>query len=133
MRIRRSYPIILGVIAVAAVLAFVVFLRKHAPPEPARLLPGADGFFYINLGWIRRAGALNQLPPVSHDPEYENFIQETGFQFERDLDQAAFAVHYPKAAMGKSANTTGETRFSEIFVGKIQAERLRPYLRKISR
>ena len=36
---------------------------------------------------------------VPHDPDYERFIQETGFQFERDLDEAAFAVHYP--ALGK--------------------------------
>jgi len=32
----------------------------------------------------------------SRDPEYQKFIEETGFQFERDLDQAAFAIHYRK-------------------------------------
>src|SRR5438874_11055283 len=91
MRIRRSFPIFVGVLLVAAALTIIVQLRKHAPPEPARLLPGADGFLYVNLKWMRRINTGAQLPPVSHDPEYEQFIQATGFQFERDLDQAAFA------------------------------------------
>ncbi len=81
---------------------------RHAaqacPPEPARLLPGADGYFYANLKWIRRANIAGQLPDVSHDPEYQQFIHATGFQFERDLDQAAFAIHYPAA---KSGNKPG--------------------------
>ncbi len=134
MRIRRRLPILLGVLLVAAAVALVVVLRKHAPPEPARLLPGADAFVYVNLQWVRRGGVLDQLPPVSHDPEYEKFIQETGFQFERDLDQAAFAVHYPASWTGaKAPGAPEQPRFSEVFVGKIHGERLTGYLRKLSR
>ncbi|MGH9530417.1 MAG: hypothetical protein ACRD2S_10930 [Terriglobales bacterium] len=128
MRIKRRLPIFLAVLLVAAAVAFLVVLRKHAPPEPARLLPGADGFAYINLDWIRRTKIIAELPAVPHDPEYEQFIQETGFQFERDLDQAAFAIHYP----GSGAGDSQEARFSEVFVGKINGERLRAYLHKIS-
>jgi hypothetical protein len=126
MRIRRSLPIVVGVLLLAAAVALVVVLRKHAPPEPARLLPGADGFAYISLQWMRRANLLGELPPVPHDPEYDRFIQETGFDFERDLDEAAFAMHYPPNS--DAANV----RFSEVFVGKIHGERLREYLRKLS-
>ena len=97
MRIRRRLPILVGVLLVIAAIALAVVLRKHAPPEPARLLPGADGYLYVNLKWIRRADIAGQLPEVPHEPEYEQFIQATGFQFERDLDQAAFAIHYPVA------------------------------------
>ena len=129
MRIKRRLPIWLGVLLVAGAIALVVFLRKHAPPEPARLLPGADGFFYANLKWIRRANITGQLPAVPHDPEYEQFIQATGFQFERDLDQVALAVHY--AAGGPSASAP-EPRFSEIFVGRIDGEKLRAYLHKLA-
>jgi hypothetical protein len=128
MRIRRSLPIFTGVLLFAAAVTVIVQLRKHAPPEPARLLPGADGFFYVNLKWIRRANMTAQLPAVLHDPEYEQFIQSTGFLFERDLDQAAFAVHYP-ASTPKSAS---EPRFSEVFSGKIDGERLRAYLQRVS-
>src|SRR5713226_787524 len=89
LRTKRTLPIVFGVLLVAAALTLIVQLRKHAPPEPARLLPGADGFLYVNLKWVRRANIADRLPPVSHDPEYERFIQATGFLFERDLEQAA--------------------------------------------
>src|SRR5947209_8773983 len=131
MRIRRGLPISVGVLLVAGAVALIVELRKHAPPEPARLLPGGDAFFYINLSWIRRVNVVNQLPPVSHDPEYERFIQETGFQFERDLDRAAFAVHYP--AGGDGSPGAGELRFSEVIEGSIHADQLAAYLRKVAR
>jgi hypothetical protein len=127
MRIRRSLPIIVAVLLVAAAVALVVVLRKHAPPEPARLLPGADGFVYLNLQWMRRANLLGELPAVPRDPEYEQFIQATGFQFERDLEEAAFSVHYPSTSA-----QLPQPRFSEVFVGKIQGERLRSYLQKLA-
>src|SRR5579862_1240384 len=140
MRIRRRLPIILAVLLIAGAVALAVVLRKHAPPEPARLLPGADGYFYANVKWIRRANIAGQMPDVPHDPEYEQFIQATGFQFERDLDQAAFAIHYPVAKPGNKpgASAGGQPpaleppRFSEVFVGRIEGQRLRAYLAKIS-
>jgi hypothetical protein len=128
MRIRRSFPVFLGVVVVAAALTVIVQLRKHAPPEPARLLPGGDGFLYVNLRWIRRANITGQLPSVSHEPEYERFLQATGFEFERDLDQAAFAIHYPE----KRLKPADPPRFSEIFVGRIDSDRLRAYLKQIA-
>jgi len=110
-----------------------VQLRKHAPPEPARLLPGGDAFFYINLGKIRKANAGKDLPSVSHDPEYERFIRETGFEFERDLDEAAFAVHYPgNWPGGGTGGNAPEPRFSEVLKGEFHGERLTAYLRQIA-
>ena len=132
MRIRRRLPIPLVVLLIVAVVALIVTLRKHAPPEAARLLPGADGFFYINLKWIRTFNATGQLPPVSRDPDYQKFVDEPGFQFERDLDQAAFAIHYPQSWGGGTAGSASEPRFSEVFVGKIDSGRLTAYLKKIS-
>jgi len=133
VRLKRSLPVVLGVLAVAAVLVVVVQLRRRAPPEPARLLPGADAFVYMNFKWVRAVNAVNQLPPVSHDPEYEKFIQATGFQFERDLDEAALAAHYPaRWGDGATGGAAPEPRFSEIFVGKIQGVRLTAYLRRLA-
>jgi len=132
MRIRRHLLIPLAVLLIAAAVALIVALRKQAPPEAARLLPGADGFFYINLKWIRTFNATSQLPPVSHDPEYQKFVEETGFQFERDLDQAAFAIHYPQGWGNGTGESASEPRFSEVFVGKIDSGRLTAYLQKIS-
>jgi hypothetical protein len=132
MRIRRRLPIPLAVLLTVAAVALIVTLRKHAPPEAARLLPGADGFFYINLEWVRKFNATSQLPPVSREPEYQKFVEETGFQFERDLDKAAFAIHYPQNWGNGTAGSASEPRFSEIFVGKIDSGRLTAYLKKLS-
>jgi len=134
----RALPIVLAVLLMAAAIALAVFLRRRAPPEPARLLPGADAFVYVNVKAIRNADSLGNLAPVSHDPEYDQFIRETGFQFERDLDSAAFAVHYPSAQPGALNPATGnpaqdQPRFSEVFVGHVDADRVNAYLKKISR
>src|SRR5271155_3554015 len=133
MRIRRTFPIVLVVVAIAAAVTLAVQLRQHAPPEPARLLPGGDAFFYLNLGGVRRANSGKDLPAVSHDPEYERFIRETGFEFERDLDNAAFAVHYPsKWPGGGTGGSSSEVRFSEVLEGRFQGERVTAYLRQIA-
>ena len=126
MRFRRRLPILFGVLLLIAAVAIVVVMRKHAPPEAARLLPHGDGFLYLNLKDLRRAGLPNKLPAVSHDPEYDQFIQATGFQFETDLDEAAFAVHYP-------TRQVPQPRYSEVFVGKVDVQRLRDYLQKLAK
>lgn len=134
MRIRRTLPLVLAVVLVAAAVTLAVQLRKSAPPEAARLLPGADAFFYVNLSWARKVGGGTSLPAVSHDPAYERFIQETGIQFERDLDAAAFSVHYPSNwPGGGTGGPAPEPRFSEVFVGKFHGEKLTSYLRQIAK
>ena len=138
MRRRRALPIVLVVLLIAAAIALAVFLRRRAPPESARLLPGADAFVYVNLKEVRDTDSLGALAPVTHDPEYDQFIRETGFQFERDLDAVAFAVHYPSSTPGAVNPASGnpaqdQARFSEVFVGHVDAERLVAYLRKLSR
>jgi hypothetical protein len=134
MRIRRTLPIVLAVVLVAAAVTLAVQLRKNAPPEPARLLPSADAFFYADLSWLRKA-STKPLAPVMHDPEYEKFIQATGFEFERDLEAIAFAVHYPSlSGQTRTAHADeSEPRFSEIFVGKFDGQRLAAYLKQIAR
>jgi hypothetical protein len=131
MRLKRTLPILLGVVTIGAVLDLAVTLRKNAPPEAARLLPGADGFLYANYSWIRRANNGKAFYPVTHDPDYEKFIQETDFDFERDLDAVAFAVHYPKNWPGGGTGSTApEPRFSEVFTGRFDTDRCSAYLRR---
>jgi len=131
MRIRRAFPIALVVVIVAAAVTVAVQLRKHAPPEPARLLPGADAFLYANFGWVRKANGGKPFFPVLHDPEYQRFIEETGFDFERDLDEVAFAVHYPKNwPGGGTGSSASEPRFSEVFTGRFDGNKCVAYLKK---
>jgi len=136
MRIRRAFPLALAVVMVAAAVTLAVQLRKHAPPEPARLLPGADAFVYANFGWVRKASSGKPFfsganGPVAHDPEYDRFIQETGFDFERDLDAVAFAVHYPQAwPGGGTGGAATEPRFSEVFTGRFDQGKCVAYLKR---
>lgn len=127
MRMKRGVPILLGFLIFIAAVVIVVQLRKHAPPEPARLLPGADAFVYLDLSWMRLADVGHHLPEVPHDPEYEQFIQATGFDFERDLQEAAVAIHYAGPLTG------GETRYSEVVVAHLHADKLRDYLQGIAK
>jgi len=131
MRIRRTLPIALAVVAVAAAVTFTVQLRKHAPPEPARLLPSGDAFFYANFGWVRKANGGKPFFPVSHDAEYERFIEETGFDFERDLDAVAFAMHYPENwPGGGTGGKAPEPRFSEVMTGRFDGSKCVAYLKR---
>jgi hypothetical protein len=134
MRIRRTLPLALAVVIVAAAIVAAVQLRKHAPPEAARLLPGGDAFFYVNYGWIRKATNGKTVLPVAHDPEYERFIQETGFDFDRDLDEVAFAAHYPeKWPSGGTGGVAPEPRFSEVFIARFDAGKCGAYLKKVAK
>lgn len=129
-RIRKTLPIALAVVIVAAAVTFTVELRKSAPPEAARLLPGADAFLYSNLGWLRKVSS-NPLPSVSRDPEYQRFIEETGFDFERDLEAVAFAAHYPASwPGGGTGGSATEPRFSEVFIAKFDGQRMAAYLKR---
>jgi hypothetical protein len=123
-----------AVLLVIAAIGLAVYLRKRAAPEPARLLPDSDVVFYVNLGTVRHLTSFEKKPVNPDEPEYQDFVRETGFQFERDLDEAAFAVHYVKHPPAKKGDPeTTEARYSEVFVGKFDGQKLTDYLRKISR
>src|SRR5512142_133399 len=89
----RNFIVLAAVAVVIAAIGIAVYLRKRAAPEPARLLPDSDAVLYFNLKTVRRLTNFGSKPVVQREAEYEDFVRETGFQFERDLDEAAFAVH----------------------------------------
>src|SRR5205085_12262285 len=85
---------------------------------------------YVNLKPIRLATHLGEKP-VSREPEYEEFVRETGFQIERDLDQAAIAVH-PAGAASNGSAIEKQRRFSEVVVGRFDSGKVIHYLHKMS-
>lgn len=128
MRIRRRTRITIAVVVVILLLlAVAVYLRKKAPPEAARLLPESDGIVYLNLRPLRTFTHFDQHP-VTHDQDYQSFINATGIQFERDLDEVAFALH----RMPDAAGPNGPVAFSEVFVGHFDGRRLMHYLEGLS-
>ncbi|MGZ4789554.1 MAG: hypothetical protein ACXVZX_13630 [Terriglobales bacterium] len=131
---RRKFIIPLAVLAILIGIGVSVLLRKEAPPEPVRLLPEAQAYIYLDLKPLRRAGLLQKMPPVQLDPEYDEFVKQTGFQFERDLEEAAIAVHAPPPpGAGAGPNERTEERFSEVVVAHFDGQRARDYLKKLAK
>jgi hypothetical protein len=120
---RRTRRTLWIVAAVLAFLAAAIFLRSKAPPEAARLLPESDGIIYINLKPMR--GYFHkELKPPQHLPEYQQFIDATGIDWERDLDEAAIALH----RMSNPNGPNGPVAYSLVLVGKITGKKLNAWL-----
>src|ERR1035438_5297026 len=93
-RRRRNLHIALAVLLVFGAILVAVLLRKRAAPDAVRLLPSADAVLYVNLEPVRLLTDLGKKPPKNREPEYDDFVRQTGFEFERDLNRAALAIHY---------------------------------------
>ena len=119
-RTRRTLLIVAGVIVL---LAVAVFLRSKAPPEAARLLPESDGILYINFTPFR-AFFHKQIKPPERVPEYQQFVDATGIDWERDLDQVAIALH----RMPNPNGPNGPVAYSLVLVGKLTGTRLNTWL-----
>jgi len=131
---RRKFIIPLAVLAIVVGITASVLLRKAAPPEPVRLLPEAQAYIYLNLKPLRRAGVLDKMPSVQLDPEYDEFVKQTGFQFERDLEEGAIAVHAPPPPPpGAPAPPQSEIRYSEVIVAHFDGQRARGFLQKLAK
>ena len=120
---RRTRRTLLIVAAVLLLLAVAIFLRSKAPPEAARLLPESDGIVYINLAPIR-AIFHHDLTPLAHAPDYQQFIDATGIDWERDVDQIAIGLH----RMPDPNGPNGPVAYSMVLVGKITGKRLNDWL-----
>ena len=121
-RKRRLYS--LGIAAALLVaLAVVLFLRFHAPPEVARLLPESDAILYLNLKPVRAASHFDQQP-VSPSPEYAAFVAGTGFRWDRDLDRVAISLH----RMPNPNGPNGVVAYSGVMEGRFDSAKLTDYL-----
>lgn len=124
MRRQTWVPIGLVLLIAAGILA-AVLLRKNSPPEAARLLPEADGLIYINLKPLRALTHFDRKP-VEHDADYQAFIDATGIEVERDLQEAAFALSHRPHPNGPD----GPLAYTEVFIGHFDSRRLGGYLAK---
>jgi hypothetical protein len=120
---KRTRRTLLILAAVLLLLALAVFLRSKAPPEAARLLPESDGIVYFDLKPVRTF-LHKDLKPPSRVPEYQQFVDATGIDWERDLDQAAIALH----RMPDPNGPNGPVAYSMVLVGKITGQKLNSWL-----
>jgi hypothetical protein len=123
MMLRRTRRTLWIAAAIVLVLAVAVYLRFKAPPEAARLLPESDGIVYANLRPLR-AFVHKNLKPVLRDPDYQAFIDATGIDWERDLEEAAVALH----RMSNPNGPNGAVAYSMVLVGKLDGKRLAHWL-----
>ena len=121
MRKRTQFSLLVFFVLFCA-LAAMVYLRQKAPPEAARRLPESDAIVFLNLKPLRAATHFDRNP-VTPSPSYQQFIDATGIVFERDLDQAAFALH----RMPNPDGPNGRVAFSEVFEGRFDSARLTRY------
>src|ERR1035437_1183817 len=91
-----------GIAAIATAVAFYAVVRRgdaaDAPPVPELLSevpPGAPTLIYIDLAAVRASSFYQHRPdraPIAvPDRDYANFVQATGFDFEKDLDRVVIA------------------------------------------
>jgi hypothetical protein len=121
---RRTRRTLLVVAAVLVLLAVAIFLRSKAPPEAARLLPESDGILYVNFKPIRTFTQFKNLKPPQRAADYQQFVDATGIDWERDLDQVAIALH----RMPDPNGPNGPVAYSMVLVGRITGKRLRDWL-----
>jgi hypothetical protein len=120
---RRTRRTLLVVAAVLLLVAVAIFLRSKAPPEAARLLPESDGIIYIDFKPMR-AFMHKGLKPPQRVPEYQQFIEGTGIDWESDLNEVAIALH----RMPNPNGPNGPVAYSMVLVGKITGKKLNTWL-----
>lgn len=120
---RRTRRTLVILSAVLALLTLAIFLRSKAPPEAARLLPESEGLLYLNLKPIR-VFLRKDLKPPERVPEYQQFVDATGVDWERDLDQVAIALH----RMPDPKGPNGPVAYSMVLVGNLTGKRFNAWL-----
>jgi hypothetical protein len=120
MRRRKWLFLILFLAAVA--VGLVVYNWIAPPPRAVRLLPEGNFLLYVNFSpahFLDLGQLTNQTAP-----EYRDFVEQTGFHFEKDLDTFAVSQVNPN-------NFDSES--SAIFTGHFDQAKLTNYLKKLSR
>jgi hypothetical protein len=117
----KKKPLLISLLAFAVLLlTFFAYRRWHSNDSSATrgdllsLVPadsGAVGF--LDFSELRSSPFLQQLlswaPQVAPDSDYAQFVQATGFDYERDLDRIALAFN--RRAPSPSVFAVAEGRF----------------------
>jgi hypothetical protein len=116
-------------LALAAALCFTYFWWFH-PSLPARgallsLMPGdAQSVLFADLGELRHAPFFTDLlawaPKPDADADYRQFVRETGFDYEKDLERVVIAFE----------KQGGQQIFFAIADGRFNQEKIKAYATK---
>lgn len=93
-------------------------VSSSAPPAPDlvhRLPGGASAVVFADVAALRASSFANELanlaPTSAEDPDYTDFVRETGFDYSRDLDRAAVDL-WPQTS-STSVLALAQGRFDE--------------------
>ena len=141
---RRLLIALLATIAVIAGAVYLYRARRAASPATAALAPNilsllpphAPAIAYIDAAALRRLHnsplaailGLSQAGPQP-DPDYQDFVRDTGFDYTRDLDKAAIAL-WP--AISSSGDIT-ETRVVAVADGRFDESKIKAYALRTGR
>ena len=139
---KRALIAVAVVVCALGVIAAVYLYRLHRPlastssgPAPsilAELPPDAPAIAYLDVAALRKL----QNSPLSAvlgltkngsqtDREYADFVRDTGFDYTRDLDQAAIAF-WP-TSLAPEANAAGDDPALAIADGRFDQQKIEAY------
>jgi hypothetical protein len=121
MRGHRKLLFLSLFLIVVTAAGIVVYQRVARPARAVLLLPDGNFLLYVNFSPAHFFD-LGQMPMES-DPEYQDFLQQTGFHFEHDLDTIAISQRKPGDMNSES---------SAVFVGSFDRDRISRYLQRLS-
>src|SRR5262245_51966058 len=130
----QTKKITLSAVLIAAALAATFFIVHFSNKSPASVraellgfVPGdATSVIFIDVDQLRASSFLETLyswaPHPAADPEYKQFVGDTGFDYERDLSQVFIAI-----------SNHGATSSTLVLAeGKFDRKKIEPYLSKNS-
>ena len=124
----------LGACGIAGSALLLIHVRRagtaHASPVPELLsaLPsGAPTLVYLDLAAVRASGFYQHRPdrgPIAvPDKDYANFVQSTGFDFEKDLDRVVIASWPAAAKVPARTVAVADGRFDRAKIRKYAVEK----------
>jgi hypothetical protein len=121
----KSRKLLISVLLLIAIGlgGWFAWTRFQRPPEATRLLPEGDLVLYADLRPLH-LWDLSKSRPVQLDPDYQEFVDQTGIQFERDLDQVAMSR--------RGTDDHRDVESAEVFAGRFESAKLNSYLLKSS-
>ena len=114
----------IGLMLIALVLAYSHWIRPQ--PDPVlhvldHLPPEATSIGYLDLQSLRQSPFLAALykwaPPTRLDSDYAQFVQSTGFNYERDLDRIGLGLY----------KTGADTTLFAIAEGRFDRKKIAAY------
>src|SRR2546421_321972 len=121
---RSRKVLLIGIFLVLGVAgALLLYQRATRPSRAVLALPESNFLLYVNLKAVHLIWDTGKPLVMEAEPEYQEFVRQTGFHFDRDLNEVAIS---------QRNSSDPDTDSSAIFVGHFDQNRVRQYLQKLS-